>query len=153
MKLVVQRVTRASVAINNKVHNSINSGLLVLCGIETNDGEEDIDYLVNKLTNLRIFSDDVNDFNNSILDITGEILLISQFTLLANTRKGRRPSWDLASNSDIAKPIYNLLLDKLQNQDLIVKDGIFGSDMQIELVNDGPVTIIIDSKDRLAPRK
>ena len=94
-----------------------------------------------------------NDFNNSILDITGEILLISQFTLLANTRKGRRPSWDLAANSDIAKPIYNLLLDKLQNQDLIVKDGIFGSDMQIELVNDGPVTIIIDSKDRLAPRK
>ena len=153
MKLVVQRVTRASVAINNKVHNSINSGLLVLCGIETNDGEEDIDYLVNKLTYLRIFSDDVNDFNNSILDITGEILLISQFTLLANTRKGRRPSWDLAANSDIAKPIYNLLLDKLQNQSLIVKDGVFGSDMQIELVNDGPVTIIIDSKDRLAPRK
>ena len=88
MKLVVQRVTRASVAINNKVHNSINSGLLVLCGIETNDGEEDIDYLVNKLTNLRIFSDDDTDFNNSILDISGEILLISQFTLLANTRKG-----------------------------------------------------------------
>tara|TARA_B100001029_G_C14928997_1_gene376481 strand:+ start:82 stop:543 length:462 start_codon:yes stop_codon:yes gene_type:complete len=153
MKLVVQRVTRASVAVNNKIHNSINSGLLILCGIQADDNNEDIDYLVNKITNLRIFSDNNSDFNNSILDISGEILLISQFTLLANTRKGRRPSWDLAANSTIAKPIYNLFLDKLQNQGLVVKDGIFGSDMQIELVNDGPVTIIIDSKDRLAPRK
>ena len=153
MKLVIQRVTKASVIINKQVHNSINSGLLVLCGIQADDDNNDIDYLVNKLTNLRIFSDNNNDFNNSILDINGEILLISQFTLMANTRKGRRPSWDMAANSDIAKPIYDLLLDNLLNQGVIVKDGVFGSDMQIELVNDGPVTIIIDSKDRLAPRK
>ena len=153
MKLVVQRVNKASVTIDNKLHNSIDSGLLVLCGIQTNDTEEDIDYLVNKLTNLRIFSDENIDFNNSILDINGEILLVSQFTLLANTRKGRRPSWDLAANSDIALPIYDLFFDKLQKQGLVVKNGIFGSDMAIELINDGPVTIIIDSKDRLAPRK
>ena len=92
-------------------------------------------------------------YKRQILDINGEILLISQFTLMANTRKGRRPSWDMAANSDIAKPIYDLLLDNLLNQGVIVKDGVFGSDMQIELVNDGPVTIIIDSKDRLASRK
>ena len=153
MKLVVQRVNKASVTIDNKLHNSIDSGLLVLCGIQTNDTEEDIDYLVNKLTNLRIFSDENIDFNNSILDINGEILLVSQFTLLANTRKGRRPSWDLAANSDKAQPIYDLFFDKLQKQGLVVKNGIFGSDMAIELINDGPVTIIIDSKDRLAPRK
>ena len=102
MKLVIQRVTKASVIINKQVHNSINSGLLVLCGIQADDDNNDIDYLVNKLTNLRIFSDNNNDFNNSILDINGEILLISQFTLMANTRKGRRPSWDMAANSDIA---------------------------------------------------
>ena len=153
MKLVIQRVNKASVTIDNKLHNSIDSGLLVLCGIQTNDTEEDIDYLVNKLTNLRIFSDENIDFNNSILDINGEILLVSQFTLLANTRKGRRPSWDLAANSDIAQPIYDLFFDKLQKQGLVVKNGIFGSDMAIELINDGPVTIIIDSKDWLSPRK
>jgi len=152
MKIVIQRVTKASVAIDQVIYNSIDKGLVVLCGIQTHDNQEDIDYLVNKLINLRIFPEDTFDFNKSLIDINGELLIISQFTLLANTRKGRRPSWDSAANSDIAKPIYEAFLQSVKNQGIPAKDGVFGSDMQVELVNDGPVTIIIDSKDRFSPR-
>ena len=150
--MVIQRVTKASVVIDQVIYNSIDKGLVVLCGIQPNDDQEDIGYLVNKLINLRIFPGDTSDFNKSLIDIKGELLIISQFTLLANTRKGRRPSWGSAANSNIAKPIYEAFLQSVKNQGIPTKDGVFGSDMQVELVNDGPVTIIIDSKDRFSSR-
>jgi D-aminoacyl-tRNA deacylase len=149
MRVVIQRVSRASVSINNKIKSEIGKGLLVFAGIEESDTETDIDWLSNKIVHLRIFNDADDVMNCSVLDVGGDIMVISQFTLHAKTRKGNRPSYIRAAPPDLAVPRYNSFISRLSQ--LIgneVKSGIFGAMMQIELVNDGPVTIIIDSKER-----
>jgi D-tyrosyl-tRNA(Tyr) deacylase len=149
MRAVVQRVKRASVLINDSVHSTINSGLLVFLGIEDTDGINDITWLSNKIINLRIFNDHMGVMNLSLAETGGDVLLVSQFTLYAATKKGNRPSYIRASKPDIAIPLYESMLIQLE-KDLGKKigTGIFGADMQIELLNDGPVTIIIDSRQR-----
>jgi D-tyrosyl-tRNA(Tyr) deacylase len=149
MRAVIQRVTRASVSINTQMRSEIGTGLLVLAGFEETDNETDIDWLCNKIVNLRIFDDSNNVMNKSILDTMGDILAISQFTLHAKTKKGNRPSYIKAARPEIAKPLYNSFVNRLS--DLIGKKvgtGEFGAMMQVELVNDGPVTIIIDTKEK-----
>jgi D-tyrosyl-tRNA(Tyr) deacylase len=149
MRTVIQRVSRASVTIDGKIKSAIQKGLLVLVGIEDSDNQEDIKYLCKKIVQLRIFDDTKGIMNESILDHNGEILVVSQFTLHASTRKGNRPSYIRASKPDIAIPWYEKFcadLSVLLGKD--VKTGIFGADMKVELLNDGPVTIIIDSKNR-----
>ena len=149
MRAVIQRVTRVSVSINNQMRSEIGTGLLVLAGFEETDNETDIDWLCNKIVNLRIFDDSNNVMNKSILDTMGDILAISQFTLHAKTKKGNRPSYIKAARPEIAKPLYNSFVNRLS--DLIGKKvgtGEFGAMMQVELVNDGPVTIIIDTKEK-----
>lgn len=147
MRLVIQRVKQASVSIGGSVKSSIDEGLLVLVGIEDADAEEDIKWLSTKLVQLRIFSDEAGVMNCSVKDTGGEILIISQFTLHASTRKGNRPSYIKASKPDIAIPLYEAFVRQVE-ADLgkAVKTGSFGADMQVALVNDGPVTILIDSK-------
>ncbi|WP_416444440.1 D-aminoacyl-tRNA deacylase [Leeuwenhoekiella sp. A16] len=149
MRVVVQRVSEASVTIEGKVNGAIKTGFLILLGIETKDTTDDIDWLVRKITGLRVFSDEQGLMNKSILDVNGEILLISQFTLHASTKKGNRPSFINAARPDVAIPLYEKFVENLsiavKNR---VKTGIFGADMQVSLVNNGPVTIIIDSKNR-----
>jgi len=149
MRAVIQRVTRASVSINNQMRSEIGNGLLVLAGFEETDNEADIEWLSNKIVNLRIFGDRNNVMNRSILDTGGDILAISQFTLHAKTKKGNRPSYIKAARPEIAKPLYNSFIIRLS--DLVGKavgTGEFGAMMQVELVNDGPVTIIIDTKEK-----
>jgi len=149
MRIVVQRVTEASVIINNQTFSSISAGLLVFLGIEDNDNLDDIIWLCNKLVNLRIFSDSESVMNISIKDITGEFLIVSQFTLHASTKKGNRPSYIRASKPDIAIPLYETFIDTLSNTcGLRVKTGQFGADMKVNLINDGPVTIIFDTKNK-----
>ena len=147
MKAVIQRVTTASVMIDGAIHAKIDQGLLVLLGIEDADEKEDIEWLSNKILNLRIFNDELGVMNVSVRGINGEILLVSQFTLHASTRKGNRPSYIKASKPDIAIPIYEKMIKQLSD-DLgqLIKTGEFGADMKIELLNDGPVTIVIDTK-------
>ena len=149
MRVVIQRVTNASVTINGKINGIIGRGLLILLGIEDADNEEDIIWLSNKIINLRVFNDSAGIMNLSILDIDAEILLISQFTLHASTKKGNRPSYIKASKPDVAIPLYQKMIRQL-SKDLgkEIATGEFGADMKVELVNDGPVTIIIDSKNR-----
>ena len=149
MKAVIQRVTRASIMINGNIHANIGDGLLVLLGIEDEDGTEDIEWLSNKIVNLRIFNDGQGVMNVSVRDISGEILLVSQFTLHASTKKGNRPSYIKASKPDIAIPLYKKMISQLSN-DLghRIKTGEFGAEMKIELLNDGPVTIVIDTQNR-----
>lgn len=149
MRAVIQRVSKASVTIDGKIHAQIGNGLLVLAGIEDADAVEDIQWLSGKITQLRIFNDDKGVMNISIKDLDGDILLISQFTLHASTKKGNRPSYIKASRPDIAIPLYNALVEQL-SKDLgkPVFTGIFGADMKVELVNDGPVTIVMDTKNR-----
>lgn len=147
MKVVVQRVKSSSVTIDNKLYNSINKGLMVLVGFTEGDNTSDIDYIVKKIVNLRIFDDENGIMNKSILDIKGSILSISQFTLYADTKKGNRPSYINALNGNIATKLYDEFNNKLKNF-VNTKTGIFGSDMQVSLINDGPVTIIIDSKNK-----
>jgi D-tyrosyl-tRNA(Tyr) deacylase len=149
MRAVIQRVTKASVTIEGKVHAAIDDGLLVLLGIEDDDTTEDIEWLSGKIVNLRIFNDDNGVMNISVKETDGNILLISQFTLHASTKKGNRPSYIRASKPDIAIPLYEKVIQHLSNDmDKIIKTGIFGADMKVELLNDGPVTIIIDSKNK-----
>ena len=147
MRVLIQRVSEASVSIEQKEHSRISKGLLVLVGIGNDDGDEDIDYLCKKINNLRIF-DDVNGvMNESVMQKGGEIMVISQFTLHANTRKGNRPSYIKAAKPAIAIPIYEKFCKQLEAQSGIeIKTGVFGADMKISLINDGPVTIWIDSK-------
>ena len=147
MRAVVQRVKRASVLIGGSVHATIGSGLMVLLGIEDADGPEDIQWLSNKLVNLRIFNDEAGIMNCSLMELRGELLLISQFTIFAATKKGNRPSYVRASKPDIAIPLYELMIQQLE-KDLHkkIQTGVFGADMQVELLNDGPVTIFIDTK-------
>lgn len=147
MKVVVQRVKSSSVTIDNKLYNSINKGLMVLVGFTEGDNTSDIDYIVKKIVNLRIFDDESGIMNKSIIDIKGSILSISQFTLYADTKKGNRPSYINALNGNIATKLYDEFNNKLKNF-VNTKTGIFGSDMQVSLINDGPVTIIIDSKNK-----
>ncbi len=149
MRAVIQRVTKASVTIDEVIRGKIGDGLVVLIGIEDADSEEDINWLSNKMVNLRIFNDEEGVMNKSVLEISGSILLISQFTLHANTKKGNRPSYIKASKPDVAIPLYEKLITKLKT-DLgkEIETGIFGADMMVELMNDGPVTIIIDTKNR-----
>jgi D-tyrosyl-tRNA(Tyr) deacylase len=149
MRVVIQRVTQASVTIGGKVRSAIENGLLVLLGIEEADGQEDIAWLSAKIVNLRIFNDDAGVMNRSVLETGGNILLVSQFTLHASTKKGNRPSYIKAGKPDIAIPLYEQMIAQL-GKDLgkPVHTGEFGADMQVALLNDGPVTIIIDSKNR-----
>ena len=149
MKLVIQRVKESSVEIDNKIKAEIGKGLLVLIGISQEDNKLDVEWLANKVLNIRIFNDSDGVMNNSIIDIKGEILIISQFTLMALTKKGNRPSYIKSASHEIAIPLYNyfieLLESKLNNR---IKTGMFGADMKVRLINDGPVTIIIDSKNK-----
>jgi D-aminoacyl-tRNA deacylase len=149
MRVIIQRVTQASVSINSKIKSEINTGLLVLVGIEDADTHEDIEWLSNKIVNLRIFDDENKVPNISVKDMGGDILLVSQFTLHASTKKGNRPSYIKASKPDIAIPLYEKLILQLEN-DLGKKiyTGEFGADMKVSLLNDGPVTIVIDTKNK-----
>lgn len=149
MRVVAQRVTQASVTINNQVFSSIQNGLLILLGIEDSDTSEDINWLCNKLLNLRIFGDAEGVMNLSIKDIAGEFLVVSQFTLHASTKKGNRPSYIRAAKPDVAVPLYEEFIKTLKDiSNLPVKTGQFGADMKVSLLNDGPVTIIIDTKNK-----
>ena len=144
MRIIVQRSKESSVSVNNKLINKIDHGLVLLVGFTQNDTEKDLDYLVNKVINLRIFDDENHIMNKSILDMQGEILSISQFTLYADTKKGHRPSYIKALNGNEAIKLYELFNQKLNNY-VKTYPGIFGADMQVNIQNDGPVTIILDS--------
>ncbi len=149
MKMVIQRVSQASVTVEGEVTGEIKNGLLVFVGIEDADTEEDITWLAGKIINMRIFNDDNGVMNKSVMDISGELLLVSQFTLHASTKKGNRPSYSKASKPSIAIPLYEKLITELEIQlNKKIQTGIFGADMKVLLLNDGPVTIIIDSKNR-----
>ena len=147
MITVIQRVRKASVTIDNTLYSSIANGLLILLGVGSNDTENDVKWMVQKISNLRIFSDPEGKMNLSLKDINGEVLVVSQFTLFANTKKGNRPSFTEAARPDLAIPLYESFIQNLQeNLGKPVKTGQFGADMKVELLNDGPVTIILDSK-------
>lgn len=149
MRVVIQRVTHASVTINGMVKSSIGNGFLLLLGIEESDGHEDIDWLVKKITNLRVFDDENGVMNRSIMDVGGEFLVISQFTLFASYKKGNRPSWFRAAKHEISIPLYNEFCNKIAlESQLNVKTGEFGAEMKVELLNDGPVTICMDTKNK-----
>jgi D-aminoacyl-tRNA deacylase len=149
MRVVIQRVLRASVTIDENTVASIGQGLLILLGIETEDTDEDLLWLCKKITNLRIFSDTQGLMNQSIVDKQGQIIIVSQFTLFANTKKGNRPSYLRAASPEIAIPIYERFLEHMKLETgLAIQAGKFGADMQVELINDGPVTIWIDTKDK-----
>lgn len=149
MRIVIQRVSKASLSIKNRLKASIGEGLLVLLGIENSDNQNDIDFLVRKIVNLRIFDDENGVMNRSIQDTGGELLCVSQFTLYASTKKGNRPSYIKAANPDLAIPLYEKFCeDCAQALGKEIQTGEFGADMQIELLNNGPVTIIIDSKNK-----
>src|SRR5687767_3856880 len=149
MKAVIQRVSRAGVTIEGKVHTQIGVGLLVLAGIEDADTDDDIEWLSGKIVNMRIFNDENGVMNLSVKDRAGDIILVSQFTLHASTKKGNRPSYSKASKGEIAIPLYEKFIMQL-NHDLgkQVYTGVFAADMKVELCNDGPVTIVIDSKNK-----
>lgn len=149
MIAVLQRVTSASVTIDGNIKGSINQGLLILLGIGQDDNMEDIEWLIKKITNMRIFSDQEGKMNLSVKDIDGDLLIVSQFTLLASTKKGNRPSFTDAASPDIAIPLYEKFINMAEKAlGKKVQTGEFGADMKINLLNDGPVTIIIDSKNR-----
>ncbi|WP_339874475.1 D-aminoacyl-tRNA deacylase [Olleya marilimosa] len=149
MKAVIQRVSKASVTIEGDLVANINSGLLILLGIVEQDTQEDIDWLVNKISNCRIFNDDNQVMNRSLIDINGEALVVSQFTLHASTKKGNRPSYIKAAKPEIAIPLYEAFVKQIQSVlSKTVQTGQFGADMKVELLNDGPVTIIMDSKNK-----
>ena len=147
MRIVIQRVTEASVTVNEQITGAIGTGLLVLMGIEDADTEEDIQWLSNKIVNLRIFNDENGVMNLGIKEVNGDVLLVSQFTLHASTKKGNRPSYIKASKPETAIPMYEKMIKQLET-DLgkKIQTGIFGADMKVRLLNDGPVTIVIDSK-------
>ena len=153
MRAVVQRVTRAAVHIHGREHAAIGPGLVVLTGVARGDEEADVNYLADKVANLRVLADDAGRMNRSVLDTVGEVLLVSQFTLIADTRKGRRPSFVGAEAPDQAAELIDDLRTALTDRGVPVRTGQFQAQMEVELVNDGPVTIIIDSKDRRTPRR
>ncbi|MGL1894145.1 MAG: D-aminoacyl-tRNA deacylase [Spirochaetaceae bacterium] len=147
MKAVVQRVLDASVTVDKKITGSVSKGILVYVGFDVEDTDNDITWMINKLPNLRIFNDDDGKMNKSILDLGLGMLVISQFTLLANCKKGRRPSYNRAAKPEIAKRQYNDFLDKMKKKDLSVESGVFQAHMDVKYTNDGPITIILDSKE------
>lgn len=148
MRVVVQRVKKSKVSVNSKIVGEISKGLLALVGIGKNDDLEDIKWTANKMVNLRIFEDDKGKMNLSLLDIQGELLLVSQFTLFGDCRRGRRPSFTEAAEPSMAKKIFEKLVEYIKNEypNLKIETGVFQEHMEVELVNDGPVTILLDSK-------
>jgi D-tyrosyl-tRNA(Tyr) deacylase len=146
MKAVIQRVTRASVEVEGRIVGRIGAGLLVLLGVAKGDDERDLSYLLEKLQTLRIFGDDQGKMNRSLVDVGGALLLVSQFTLLGDTSKGRRPGFDLAASPEAARALYEQAVERLRSAGLTVETGVFGAHMQVELLNDGPVTFIVDSR-------
>jgi D-tyrosyl-tRNA(Tyr) deacylase len=148
MRAVLQRVSNASVTINRKETRSIGAGLLILLGIAPDDGPEDIKWLINKITGMRIFTDSEDKMNLSVKDIEGGLLIVSQFTLFASTKKGNRPSFSASAPPAIAVPLYESFLSEARGSGLTVQSGEFGAHMDVELCNDGPVTIMIDSRNR-----
>lgn len=153
MKAVIQRVSQASVEVDGKVVGEIGSGLVVLLGIAADDEQADADYLADKIIRMRIFGDDEGKMNLSLMDVGGEILAISQFTLYASTRKGRRPSFTHAAPPEIAIPLYEYFIQQIEANGISVARGIFGAMMLVKIYNDGPVTIILESKDRFKSRR
>lgn len=149
MRIVIQRVSHASVTIEGSVKSSIHKGYLILVGIEDSDSSEDVDWLVRKVINLRVFNDENGIMNRSIIEVNGEILVISQFTLFASYKKGNRPSWHRAGNHEHSIPLYEEFCNKLSKEmGKDVGSGVFGADMKVELLNDGPVTICMDTKNK-----
>ena len=149
MRIVIQRVAQASVTIDQQVKSSIQAGLLILLGIGKEDTEEDVNWLVNKVIGLRIFNDEQGIMNRSIMDIKGEILVVSQFTLMASYKKGNRPSWIHAARHEVSIPLYNYFCKALSEAlGKPISTGEFGSDMKVKLLNDGPVTICMDTKNK-----
>ncbi len=149
MKIIIQRVSEASVVVDKKKVSAINKGFLILLGIGNSDTQEDINWLSNKIVKLRIFEDENKTMNLALKDIDGDVLVVSQFTLMASTKKGNRPSYMKAAKSKISIPLYKQFVEKLEQQlNKKIKTGVFGADMKVALVNDGPVTISIDSKNR-----
>lgn len=149
MRVLLQRVLSASVTLEDKqICGQIGRGLLILCGIEADDTEVDIDYLVHKILQLRVFDDAAGIMNLSVQDVSGDLLVVSQFTLYASTKKGNRPSYIRAARPDTAIPLYEAFLEKFRTSNLHVQSGKFGAMMQVQLINDGPVTIWLDSKNR-----
>jgi D-tyrosyl-tRNA(Tyr) deacylase len=149
MRIVIQRVLNASVSIDNKLCSDINQGLMILVGVAEGDTEQDMEWLAAKAANMRIFDDENGVMNRSVIDVEGEVLAVSQFTLNASTKKGNRPSYIHVAGHDVAIPLYEKFCERMQ--ELVgreVKRGVFGADMQVSLVNDGPVTICIDTKNK-----
>ncbi len=146
MKIIIQRVSEAHVKVNHEIVGQISKGLMLLVGVHEEDTEEDADWLMQKILNLRIFSDENDKMNLSVLDISGEILCISQFTLLADYKKGNRPSFIKAAKPELAVPLFYYFKNEISKSGLKTESGIFGADMKVSLLNDGPVTIVMDSK-------
>ena len=146
MRAVIQRVTKASVSVDNEVKGAIGHGMLVLLGVETDDGDKDLQYMIDKVSGLRIFDDENGVMNLSVTDVEGEILSISQFTLMGDVRHGKRPSWIRAERPERANDLYMEFNEGLRSKGIHVEEGVFQAEMMVELVNDGPVTILLDSK-------
>ena len=145
MRAVVQRVKKSSVTVDDKITGRIGQGLMVLIGVEDGDSEKDADYIADKVCGLRIFEDEQGKMNLSVEDIGGEVLAVSQFTLLADARKGRRPSFTKAAAPDEANALYRKVIDKIESRNINVEEGVFQAEMMVEIHNDGPVTILLDS--------
>ena len=146
MRAVIQRVTESSVTVDGEPTGEIKTGLLVLLGVEKGDSETDLDYIFNKTVGLRIFEDDAEKMNLSVADIGGEVLVVSQFTLLGDVRRGKRPGFSAAADPPIAEQLYEQLVSRIRESGLTVATGRFGADMKVRLLNDGPVTILLDSR-------
>lgn len=144
MKVLVQRVKKSSVEVNGEIVSSIGSGLLIFVGVAKDDNETPAEYLANKVANLRIFEDNQNKMNLSVVDVKGEIIVVSQFTLAGDTSRGNRPGFETAARPEVAKPLYEYFSACLRAKGLTVKNGVFQADMQVSLINDGPVTFVLE---------
>ena len=149
MRVVIQRVSEASVKVDNQIVGEIGKGLMLLIGVDESDENSDADWLVKKILDVRVFSDDEGKMNHSVKDINGEILCISQFTLISDYKKGNRPSYIKAARPDKAIPLFEYFKDEMKKSGLKTESGIFGADMKVSLINDGPVTVVFDSKTKL----
>ena len=149
MRVVIQRVSEASVKVDNHIVGEIGKGLMLLIGVDESDENSDADWLVKKILDVRVFSDDEGKMNHSVKDINGEILCISQFTLISDYKKGNRPSYIKAARPDKAIPLFEYFKDEMKKSGLKTESGIFGADMKVSLINDGPVTLVFDSKTKL----